>query len=569
MTLHRYAAEGNLTGLQQELARGVHVDDLDDGWTPLMKAAQSDCTGVDALRLLVEHGADVNAERKSEFEERPLGLAIRGGDLDKVKYLVSVGASVMYRSSSGYDALLDAVYSAQDCGVELVRYLVDQGAPVDGVSKYNETALNVASRAVRMDVVKLLLERGASEQELQWGSLAKAVVFGTFVDVEAALAKGPDLSQRDCWDRTPWMLCLELGDLEKAKLLLRAGVSPDDRSHCGRSAVAVAADVGNSALINWLVDEGFGLEDPDVFHLTPLMRAVAEGHVDAVRTLLRRGVNAHARHGDLIKSSAMSCVKDRAILEILLDAGGDLAEISEEMRQVLRSHGSELPEVTSEAFMAGRSRRFGSSNPELMMVPFWNFMIVSAKHAYFARSRFGSNEDRSEGAKANNEAVWCFSRYGQSITILPNGALVEIGGEHEDSYDADFCIYNDVVVHPGDGTFRIYGYPKAVFPPTDFHTATYWQGSIYIVGSLGYMGQRAYGTTPVYRLNCTTFAMDSLATSGDCPGWIYEHRARLEGDSIVISEGTILTNQETKDVRAGNEDLFALDLATLRWSKKS
>jgi ankyrin repeat protein len=91
--------------------------------------------------------------------------------------------------------------------------------------------------------------------------------------------------------------------------------------------VAVAAGIGNSALINWLIDEGFSHEDPDVFHLTPLMRAVVEGHVDAVRTLLRRGASVDARHGDSIKSSAMSCVTDRAILKILLDAGGELADI--------------------------------------------------------------------------------------------------------------------------------------------------------------------------------------------------------------------------------------------------
>ncbi len=50
--------------------------------------------------------------------------------------------------------------------------------------------------------------------------------------------------------------------------------------------------------------------------------------------------------------------------------------------------------------------------------------------------------------------VWCFERYGQSITCLPDGRFVQIGGEHEDSYDRDFCIYNDVFVHRPDGTFE-------------------------------------------------------------------------------------------------------------------
>ena len=43
-----------------------------------------------------------------------------------------------------------------------------------------------------------------------------------------------------------------------------------------------------------------------------------------------------------------------------------------------------------------------------------------------------------------------------------------MGGEHEDFYDPDFCIYNDVVVYDGHGDFTIYGYPKEVFPSHGF-----------------------------------------------------------------------------------------------------
>lgn len=71
-----------------------------------------------------------------------------------------------------------------------------------------------------------------------------------------------------------------------------------------------------------------------------------------------------------------------------------------------------------------------------------------------------------------DEPVWCFHRFGKSITEFPDGRIIEIGGEHEDYYDPDFCIYNDVVVHYGGGRFEIFGYPEEVFPPTDSHSAT-------------------------------------------------------------------------------------------------
>jgi hypothetical protein len=112
-------------------------------------------------------------------------------------------------------------------------------------------------------------------------------------------------------------------------------------------------------------------------------------------------------------------------------------------------------------------------------------------------------------------------RFGQSITCLPDGRVVQIGGEHEDYYDPDFCIYNDVFVHGSEGSIAIFGYPEAVFPPTDFHTATLVDGAIYLIDSLGYVGTRRYGQTPVHRLDVGTYRMERQDASGEQPGWIY------------------------------------------------
>ena len=136
-----------------------------------------------------------------------------------MQYLVSVGARVAYRSAAGYDALIDAQFARGGPRLELVRYLLDHGAPVDGVSKYGETALNVAAREMRMAIVRLLIDRGASEDELGWGPLARAVAVGSLAEVEAALRGGEDRAQRDRWRRPPWMLSLEIGDRAKAARL--------------------------------------------------------------------------------------------------------------------------------------------------------------------------------------------------------------------------------------------------------------------------------------------------------------------------------------------------------------
>ena len=152
------------------------------------------------------------------------------------------------------------------------------------------------------------------------------------------------------------------------------------------------------------------------------------------------------------------------------------------------------------------------------------------------------------------------------MTLLPDGRIVQVAGEHEDGYDPDFCIYNDVFVHHPDGTFDIYGYPREVFPPTDFHTATLVDDRIVLIGSVGYPGERIYGTTPVYVLDTASWRIEPLATQGEMPGWISRHLARLAPDQqIVVSSGRILTEVDGKEEYIDNVDTFVLDLENAIW----
>ncbi len=162
--------------------------------------------------------------------------------------------------------------------------------------------------------------------------------------------------------------------------------------------------------------------------------------------------------------------------------------------------------------------------------------------------------------------MWCNQRYGASLTPLPDGRYIQIGGEHEDFYDPDFCIYNDVIVFDGKGSFQIYGYPENVFPPTDFHTATLVDEHIYVIGSLGYQDERKFGTTPVYRLNVASLVMEEIATDGAVPGWIHKHLADYdrESNTILISRGEVQVESSSP---TKNQTTFSFDISTRRWTK--
>jgi len=225
---------------------------------------------------------------------------------------------------------------------------------------------------------------------------------------------------------------------------------------------------------------------------------------------------------------------------------------------------NELPlSFGRELFLEWRSPRFGTSNPTNLSNPVWEWLIRTRKSAYQAIKQFGGPPS------ARNGPVWCFARYGQSTTVLQDGRKLYIAGEHEDYYDPNFFIYNDVVVQNANGTHSIYGYPKALFPPTDFHSATSAPEHIVIVGNLGYQNERKQGETQILRLNLRSFEIEQIHGSGEAPGWIHQHAATLseDGRKILITGGLI--DRGEKKSLWENIDEWELDLTDWAWTRKT
>lgn len=220
------------------------------------------------------------------------------------------------------------------------------------------------------------------------------------------------------------------------------------------------------------------------------------------------------------------------------------------------------PLVTPELFLKWRSPRIGQANPERMNNPVWEWLVKSKLNAYMATQRLSGPSAMDAGPG------WCFDRFGQSSTQLPDGRIVLVAGEHEDYYDPDFYIYNDVVVLNRDGKVDIFGYPREDFPPTDFHTATLVGNRVIIVGCLGYPEQRKQGITPVLALDLATFSISSVVTSGTPPGWIHKHEAVLtdDGVSILIRHGELDRGGKGTSL-VENVDDWKLHLSDWRWER--
>ena len=233
-------------------------------------------------------------------------------------------------------------------------------------------------------------------------------------------------------------------------------------------------------------------------------------------------------------------------------------------------------ELTRDIFESQSQRSFGAANPERMHVPFWEWMTRRSEE-----SRLRDCDDEPAPSEIGHSPyqlrehfgvdapwpVWNFDRMGATRTPHPDGRVICIGGEHEDFYDPDFCIYNDVVILNLDGGVEIYGYPEEVFPPTDFHTATLVGDRVMVIGRIGYQGERYPGTTPVMALDLTTYRFEELPSTGEPPGWIFRHEAELTGDTITIRGGEVQVEKNGVVEIRRNFDDFAYDIATGDWSK--
>ncbi len=142
------------------LSEGANPNSRDtDGTTPLIIASFR--TDVEIVKLLIDSGADVNAQDR--YNNTPLIQAVRGGSKEIISLLIEKGAAVNVPNKS---ILIEAISAFEN--LEIVKFLLDHGADVNGVSMVTNssispksTPLMVAAERGYLDTVKLLLANKA------------------------------------------------------------------------------------------------------------------------------------------------------------------------------------------------------------------------------------------------------------------------------------------------------------------------------------------------------------------------------------------------------------------------
>jgi ankyrin repeat protein len=224
--IHDAARAGDLAKVQAlvETDAGLVNAKDDAGRTPLHWA----CRGVhiEVVDFLARRGADVDAQDANGV--RPLHSVSSRGHAGAARILLDRGASVGARMSDGSTPLHLAAANGH---AELAALLADRGAPLNVQDDTEGTPLQAAARGGKWEVVALLAER------VKDGS-------------------GGGLDSADFDGATLLHLATEAGRLDIVRLLVSKGAAIDARTTLGLSAFNLAEAGGFKAVAEFLAEKG-------------------------------------------------------------------------------------------------------------------------------------------------------------------------------------------------------------------------------------------------------------------------------------------------------------------------
>lgn len=249
----RCIESGDATAVRLFLVAGMSPDTISDrSLSPLPKAALFG--HADIVRLLLEHGADVNA--KGDDGSTALTIAIQyGGHVEIVRALLNKGADPNAKLSDGRTPLMLTADSP-----EIVKALLEKGADVSARDNHRgETALKKAVDGEEIECVRALLYYGADVNTMD-------------VDGYSALMQAAGTGQTGI-----------------VKLLLSKGVDVNARDKDGWTALLGAAADGNLVIVRALVASGADVNAEDKDRKTPLKLAKEKKHKEIIAYLEKAG----------------------------------------------------------------------------------------------------------------------------------------------------------------------------------------------------------------------------------------------------------------------------------------
>ena len=102
----------------------------------------------------------VQKMRLNKYGESPLHVAVKRGDLDKVRSLLLEGADVNSKDHAGWRPIHEAMREG-DNALNIIRLLVEHNANINALSDSGSTALHDAAAYMSEEIIEYLIKSGA------------------------------------------------------------------------------------------------------------------------------------------------------------------------------------------------------------------------------------------------------------------------------------------------------------------------------------------------------------------------------------------------------------------------
>jgi|SRR5215813_314841 len=143
-------------------------------------------------------------------------------------------------------------------GLELVTKLLENGATVNGASRFGTTPLLAAIEGAPISVVKTLLDRGADVNRADsegWTPLMYSIAYrrsGRSDITQELLSRGADVRARAANGDTALAFAAESGAADVVGELLKRGADPNVKDRYGRTPSMIAKQQGYTTILNLL-----------------------------------------------------------------------------------------------------------------------------------------------------------------------------------------------------------------------------------------------------------------------------------------------------------------------------
>ncbi|HPF16804.1 MAG TPA: ankyrin repeat domain-containing protein [Thermotogota bacterium] len=367
---------------------------------------------LEGIKAAVQSGEDIDAVNEyDQKNQTPLLRAISYGYMDPAyveiaKYLIEQGAQLAHQDSDGFTALH---YAAKNGHLEVVKMLVERGADLNvypDESKFyrGETPLNSAcsysnANDKNLEVVQYLVEKGASMEKISF-----------------------------CF-QSPLTNCMNSKAPLTAQYLLEMGADPNIPNDNGQTPLYLAIDKGlGNALIKELLKAGADPNNGSPYY-TPLEMAIKKRDIELAQMLMAAGANIkHVDEDGNTLFHTAATINSNKNIDFLLSKGLDINAKNNEGQTPLHIAAEREYDSIVEQLINNGADLFALDNNQYMPMHIHVFVYKSdeEKVGWLLSKGVDVNMNHIEGALAPIHIASGYGDYDMVKFLHENGADLNI-----------------------------------------------------------------------------------------------------------------------------------------------